>query len=270
MNSDGTDDGDPAESGAGYQDLVDRFRAARLALPPIPGVFRPRLRRQDSWVWSTRPIEAFETYMFRKYIGELFAGPVEAYVAVCHAGRGINSYGLQLHLVYGPLALFTQDSWGGAYSDEERSRRDISGTFESAAQLVDVVDQAPPPARSRPGSRCVVLWSSFRGHCAHTRVSAVASAPGEPGGRARGGLGGPDSRSEGPPISEDPARLGRGAPREADEPPVAWSHRGPMSGMGWFPAQAGQSPVSWVEHRDKAALFAAAALELRAVIESAG
>ncbi|MBI4863051.1 MAG: hypothetical protein HY815_22720 [Candidatus Riflebacteria bacterium] len=59
------------------------------------------------------------------------------------------------------------------------------------------------------------------GDCAATR-------DGEPGGRARGGLGGRNERSEGPPISEDAARLGRGD-RDADEllrPAVAAGAKG--------------------------------------------
>ncbi|MBI4860268.1 MAG: hypothetical protein HY815_08395 [Candidatus Riflebacteria bacterium] len=49
------------------------------------------------------------------------------------------------------------------------------------------------------------------------RLGRGACDPDEPGGRARGGLGGRNERSEGPPMSNDAARLGRGA-CDADEP----------------------------------------------------
>ncbi|MBI4859781.1 MAG: hypothetical protein HY815_05900 [Candidatus Riflebacteria bacterium] len=48
-------------------------------------------------------------------------------------------------------------------------------------------------------------------------VFMAAPPPGSPGGRARRGFGGRNERSEGPPMSNDAARLGRGA-CDADEP----------------------------------------------------
>jgi hypothetical protein len=186
----------------GYQDLVRTFASAGLELPPIPEVLRPRLRRLDDWVWATRPIVPLEMYLFGEYIEELFREPVADYVAVSHAGQGINSYGLNVHLVHGPLALFTQDGWGGVYMDRTNAARTIAETFRRSRELVEVVDSS-----SRIGTRVVVMWSEFRGNCAHTQV-LEPSAAGKVGWECRG----PFSGMGWFPISQ------------ADGAPIVWSH----------------------------------------------
>ena len=100
-----------------YEGMLATFRSAGLPEPPIPEAFRAELRRVEDWCWATRPIDPMEMYMFREYPAEVLSVDVPDYVAVSHAGHGVNSFAVSLHLVYGSLALFTQTLWGGVYTD---------------------------------------------------------------------------------------------------------------------------------------------------------
>ncbi|MDQ1740884.1 MAG: hypothetical protein QOE53_2536 [Pseudonocardiales bacterium] len=112
-------DSDPAmESWAA---MAATFEAAGLAEPPIPTGLRPGLGEIDRWCWSTRPISAMDMYLFKDPAREVLTRPVSDYVAVSHAGHGVNSYAVNYHLVYRSLALFAQAGWGGVYTDRARA-----------------------------------------------------------------------------------------------------------------------------------------------------
>jgi hypothetical protein len=148
--------------GAGYDNLVATLLSAQLPLPPVPVPFQADLRCHHSWVWSTRPISPMDMYMFDRYVDEAGTGPVDDYVAVSHAGHGVNSYGLNYHLVYGPLALFTQNGWGGGYADPAKERESIAATFRLAADLVASCERHRSAGRPTPRVRLVVAFSDFR------------------------------------------------------------------------------------------------------------
>lgn len=189
----------------------------------MPSALRSKLRCRDRWLWSTRAIDGFAMYMFQTYIGEIFERSVNDYLAISHAGRGINSYGLNYHLVRGDIAIFTQDSFGGVYGDAEVDRKNIANTFNHITTLLRQLDEHPLPPK-RP--RLVIVWSAFRGVCAHTQLSLTA--PPSEGGQAD------------------------------------WEHRGPFSGMGWLPSRtADGESISWVDCEDLDALFRSAAECLR-------
>jgi hypothetical protein len=104
-------------------------------------------------------------YMFGEYIEEAIAGETADYVAISHAGHGINSYGLNYHLVYRQVALFTQDGWGGGYMNPVLSRVDVAATFSRVYELLgclpeDAVTEVPP--------RVFLAWSGFRTVCSAT------------------------------------------------------------------------------------------------------
>jgi hypothetical protein len=149
--------------GAGYDDLVARLPAAQLALPPVPVLFQPRLKRRGPWVWSTRLIDPMDMYMFHRYVEEALFSPVDDYIAISHAGHGVNSYGLNYHLVYGPLALFTQNLWGGVYTDPAESHARIAATFRLAANLVASIERHQSADREKSRVQLVVAFSDFRG-----------------------------------------------------------------------------------------------------------
>jgi hypothetical protein len=71
-----------------------------------------------------------------RYLVEAIAEPVEDYVAVSHAGHGVNSYGLNFHLVYGPIAVFAQTGWAGVYTNADEAAADVTRQFTQCADLI--------------------------------------------------------------------------------------------------------------------------------------
>ena len=61
-------------------------------------------------------------YMVASLVDEVVKEDLEDYVAVSHAGHGVNSYSINYALVSGSLGLFLQTLWGGVYMDADRFR----------------------------------------------------------------------------------------------------------------------------------------------------
>ncbi len=161
MTSDPTDPAAERPPGAGYDDLVATLLKEQLALPPVPGPFQPDLKGRGPWVWSTRPIDPMDMYMFDRYVDEALAGPVDDYL-ISHAGHGVNSYGLNYHAAYGPLALFTQNGWGGVYTDPVESQARVAATFRLAADIIAISESHRSANHERSRVQLVVAFSDFR------------------------------------------------------------------------------------------------------------
>ncbi|MFD1047412.1 hypothetical protein ACFQ1S_18620, partial [Kibdelosporangium lantanae] len=97
------------------------FGDAGLHAPPVPEVLRSGVREIRKWAFGTRDVVPNSMYLFKHYILEVLTGPVEDYVAVSHAGHGVNSYAVNYQLVHGPVAVFAQEGWGGIYYDREQA-----------------------------------------------------------------------------------------------------------------------------------------------------
>jgi hypothetical protein len=145
---------------SGVQEAAELFKEAGLVLPPIPTRLAPEFRRIHNWCYATREINAFEMYMFGAYPHEVVAGPVDDYVAVSHAGHGINSYGLNYHLVYEWIAVFVQVGWGGVYHGSESVQR-VGAWFSKCGDVLDAAARHNPRPQGRSG-RLVVAQSDFR------------------------------------------------------------------------------------------------------------
>jgi hypothetical protein len=97
-------------------DFIVTLANAGIACPPT-GVQALEIRAFGPWHWGTAELDAFGLYMFdvetvtRHLIDD---GPV---FAPCHAGHGINSYGLNLVTCAGPVAVFVQHHYIGVYAD---------------------------------------------------------------------------------------------------------------------------------------------------------
>ena len=98
--------------------------------------------------------------MFDTYPLEAVTGPVDDYVAVSHAGHGINSYGLNYHLVFGWIAVFVQVGWGGAYHGNDSVQR-IEAWFSKCGGVLDAAARHNPRPRDRSG-RLIVAQSDIR------------------------------------------------------------------------------------------------------------
>jgi hypothetical protein len=93
---------------ASWAALTEKFAGAGLPLPPVPMRLQDALRTQSDWCWSTMPIDPMAMYMFAAdpvFILGVLRDQVEDYVAISHAGHGINSYAINYHLVHGDLAV---------------------------------------------------------------------------------------------------------------------------------------------------------------------
>ena len=135
---------------------------AGLPHPPIPASLAPTLSLQEPWCWSTRDIDPMAMYMFGEYPAEVLLGMAPEYVAVSHAGHGVNSYALNYHIVLGGLAAFVQVLWGGVYGDAEADAAAVRDRFDRLARLIDLAAQSG--SESGPDYPVlIVLDSAFRG-----------------------------------------------------------------------------------------------------------
>ncbi|RKN03662.1 hypothetical protein D7319_31100 [Streptomyces radicis] len=147
------------------------FEQTGLGVPPVPDELRGDVRQLRPWAFATRGIDPMAMYMFDRHpVDEALAGPGEDYMAVCHAGHGANSYAVTYHLVFGPLALFAQTGWGGAYMDSVRTAVQVREQFRRCAELAERAERLrdlPRAALGRAPRRLIVADSALRrtAHC---------------------------------------------------------------------------------------------------------
>jgi hypothetical protein len=96
-----------------------QLREAGLTFPPLPDELAAQFQRFGAWWWGTREVDQAEMYFFGGIAGgDGIESPPPDYMALCHAGHGVNSYALNYHLLFRPLALILQVGWGGVYMDQ--------------------------------------------------------------------------------------------------------------------------------------------------------
>ena len=88
---------------------------------------------------------------------------VDDYLVVGHDGHGVNSWAMHYYIVRGPLALFLQTGWGGAYMDTEAEAADMAFRFSQARLLVEAAESAAPEHGGRVAGRYIVVDSAFTG-----------------------------------------------------------------------------------------------------------
>jgi hypothetical protein len=142
------------------------FAEAGLAEPPIPHRFERRMRVIAPWCFATRTVDPMAMYFFEEYVMEVLASTPRDYVAICHAGHGINSYAINYHLIDGPLAVFAQVGWGGAYDDPTESAQRANDLWLRISRLLAAADAARSRWLARRSGRLVVIESSLRGESA--------------------------------------------------------------------------------------------------------
>jgi hypothetical protein len=106
-------------------ELERTLQHAGLAVPQVARRFAEhgRLTAFDTWHVASKPFpDAFADYTFDGPLSTLL-GPVADQFAISHAGHGINSYGLNLRLALGPVAMQLQVAWGGAYGGADDAQR---------------------------------------------------------------------------------------------------------------------------------------------------
>jgi hypothetical protein len=145
------------------------FEDWSLPFPPVPESLAPRMRILGRGLLGTRA-DAPGPYSLEWFLAELASDPAD-YLIFGHDGHGINSWAMHYYLVRGPLALFVQIDWGGAYTDDAIARAEILRAFRASEALV----VAPRVAALAEGQRLLVVASDR----ALSRWGIVPRKPGE-------------------------------------------------------------------------------------------
>jgi len=151
------------ESVTALDEARQLFAGEGLDLPYVPPEMQPALRRLRDWVYGTRP-DSLGLYNVRGYGLEAGTTPVADYVLFGHAGHGLSSYALHYYLVRGPLALFVQVAWGGAYGDRQRAAQAVATRLDQAEALIHAAGAARQQGHlpALPvGERLVVVAADF-------------------------------------------------------------------------------------------------------------
>lgn len=141
--------------------VEEAFAEQRLPMPPIPKRFAPDIQQREKWLWSTSPqFNSFEMYMFP--LPDSLASPMSDYWGASFAGHGVNSYSMNLFVVYGCLALFLQEGWDGVYMDADKQRLLIANEFTLCSRLLAQSEHLMKAGRESGTRRLVVAASGFR------------------------------------------------------------------------------------------------------------
>jgi len=148
---------------SGEVEMRRTFESAGLTAPPVPAPLSPLVRKRGDWTFATCEVDPMAMYMFRESLVAMATMTPDAadFLGVCHAGHGVNSYGINYQLRYGPIAIYTQTGWGGVYMDAQESAASVRRMFARCARLIEAAEAARP--RFEGSTRCLfVAESSFR------------------------------------------------------------------------------------------------------------
>ncbi len=133
------------------------FAEAGLPWPPMPETLAAQLQRAAPWVFASRELPA-SPYALAPFVQELIEQPaVPDYAVAALDGYGTNSWAAHFFLVQGPLAVFIQEPWGGAYTDTEAQRPQVERLFDWAGRLPGQVQACQAEGRIPTGWRLVVV-----------------------------------------------------------------------------------------------------------------
>ncbi|MBK8964129.1 MAG: hypothetical protein IPM75_13880 [Candidatus Competibacteraceae bacterium] len=145
---------------SGLQPARALFAAEGLPFPELPPALAGQMQPFGELLFGTRDPET-GPYALDVFRDAVYEQPVTDYALLGFDGHGINSWALHYYLVQGPLALFVQLPWGGAYIDPAAAKQRIGDAFALAATLTAELAVAQA-ARALPGGvRLVVTDSQF-------------------------------------------------------------------------------------------------------------
>jgi hypothetical protein len=164
-----------------------QLREAGLAFPPLPNELAAQFRRFGAWWWGTRELNPMGMYFFGGIVGaDGIEGPPADYMALCHAGHGINSFGLNYQLVFRPIAIVFQVGWGGIYMDEADQAALFRRQCELSAGLVDLATKVRQ-SQVLTTDVALVRYSEFRDVCRFDLLDASDLIAGSRPPRETGG-----------------------------------------------------------------------------------
>ena len=152
----------PEKNPQGLDQARQLFAQEGLPFPTLPAELAPHLRLLAPWVFGTRALPV-SLYDLDWFIEEAVAGKAEDYILLGHAGHGINSWAIHYYVVQGPLGLFIQIGYGGAYMERDRSIAKLRKTFEEATELLDSAREAQHTGEFDPSQHLLVVESDLTG-----------------------------------------------------------------------------------------------------------
>lgn len=152
---------------ASYSEFREYLEKNSLRLPRKFQTIK-NIYKFGSGHWATIPYPTpWEDYWFQPRNSEtLDWGTIEYFkhfpeeqFAITYAGHGINSYGLNLRIVYGEVAILGQVGWGGAYGDPEKDKQ----SWSDMVFLIDQVLDKVKPRIKETQVKYILGLSNFRG-----------------------------------------------------------------------------------------------------------
>lgn len=137
------------------------LRTEGLVLPGLPAALAAQMRERAPGIYATRALEA-PPYALQAHVGALLrsAQPGD-FAVVALDGHGVQSWAFHFYLVDGPLALFIQLPWGGAYSDATTARTEIERVLAWARPLPQRLAELQQQGHLQPAQKLLVVLTRF-------------------------------------------------------------------------------------------------------------
>jgi hypothetical protein len=128
------------------------------------------VRTYGPWSWGSRYVPPIVLYMYEvDLIAQQLIDHAPIF-AMCHAGHGLNSYGLNLVTTSpgGSVAAYVQHGYGGVYANPVADLVDINATYSRLRVLWQATEDREPEEL-----RWLMLYSQFRGVCGVLDLAGV-------------------------------------------------------------------------------------------------
>ena len=145
-------------------DMVATLSDSKIVVPRVPlRVEEQLLATTDGWAWGTQPsVAPMAAYLSFDWdsqkLAELLHPSHDDFWMWAHRGHGANSFGAGLWARVGPIAIFQQTGFGGAYMDYDNALDRLNAANLAWNETLDAAElmEGPP--------RVAVLWSDYRGY----------------------------------------------------------------------------------------------------------
>ena len=173
---------------------LQEWQVSGIGRPFVPEEFAEHLEILEEWSWgclpsrnsrAEKPGAPVDAYMQHPEATRFLAGDWRPRYHVCHAGHGVNSYGMNYVIVTDRLAIVAQAGWGGIYMNPLKS---AAAVVDLSADLADLFRFAQS-IREWPGGRLLVVHSDFRGGNEPSWVPSPGARPVPIRGKDAGVLG---------------------------------------------------------------------------------
>jgi hypothetical protein len=149
----------------GARNLIEarrQFEVQGLPFPHIPQEMEAGFRRLNEWVFGTGH-HGRGLYDIDQFIMDALNRPMEEFLLLGQAGRGIQSYAMHYYVARYPLYLFLQIAYGGAYTDSGEAIESMKRSFGQAESLIKNLPGAVRRGVLGPDERWVIADSDLYG-----------------------------------------------------------------------------------------------------------